>query len=39
MDVLVVKIAAFTIVGLLVGAAIFAVRGIRKQLKLAEEQE
>jgi hypothetical protein len=39
MDVLIVKIAVFTIVALLLCAAIFAVRGIRKQLKLAEEQE
>jgi len=39
MDVLAVKIAVFTIVALLLCAAIFAARGIRNQLKLAEERE
>jgi hypothetical protein len=39
MDVVIVKIAVFTIVALLVCSAIFAGRGIRKQLKQADERE
>jgi len=39
MDVLAVKIAVFTIVAVLVCAAIFSARGIRKQLRETDKQE